>query len=120
MKSEPETLVGLYDDSTQLKTVESVFELYDTNLDGVLDVDEISALLDALHYEVDQAYIDDVVGSFGRPGDGLVGIQQFPALWEHLDGEPLQPALADEEPGPPQGDPPLSAQDAALLTGTSV
>jgi len=106
--------------STQLKTVESVFELYDTNLDGVLDVDEISALLDALHYEVDQAYIDDVVGSFGRPGDGLVGIQQFPALWEHLDGEPLQPALADEEPGPPQGDPPLSAQDAALLTGTSV
>ena len=74
-----------------MRTARYVFDIYDSDGNGGLDASEIAAMLDGLDFEFDQAYIDEIVQQFGRPVDGMVGIDEFPALWDILGGEPLQP-----------------------------
>ena len=74
------------------RTTRSVFELYDTNGDGVLDRDEVTAMIDAIGYEVDSSYVGELMEIFGKfdtDSDGTIDLTEFPRLWEHMGGDPL-------------------------------
>ena len=80
------------------QTAQSVFRKYDTNGDGVLDQDEVAAMMDDLDMEAEDSYVDGVLDVFGRfdtDGGGSIGLNEFPALWTHLGGAPLQDASMD-------------------------
>jgi hypothetical protein len=69
------------------QTAAALFNKYDTNGDGVLDKDEVRAMMDDVGYEADEDYIDgmvDVFGKFDKDGGGSIGMSEFPALWKHL------------------------------------
>ena len=88
-----------------------VFDKYDRNRDGVLDADEVTAMIDDIGYEVDPSYVGGVMRIFGRfdiDGGGTIDMSEFPALWEHLGGPPL----AAEAP-PPAAALPAAAPSAA-------
>ena len=48
------------------ETAAQVFNKYDRNRDGVLDADEVTAMIDDIGYEVDPSYVGGVMGIFGR------------------------------------------------------
>eukprot|EP01048_Picozoa_sp_COSAG05_P030153 COSAG05_NODE_10321_length_571_cov_1.828390_1_plen_111_part_00 len=47
------------------QTARAVFDKYDTNRDGVLDQDEVAAMIDSIGYEVDASYVGGVMEIFG-------------------------------------------------------
>ena len=86
------------------ETAAQVFNKYDRNRDGVLDADEVTAMIDDIGYEVDPSYVGGVMGIFGRfdiDGGGTIDMSEFPALWEHLGGPPLAAEAATIEAPPP-------------------
>ena len=99
------------------RTTRSVFELYDTNGDGVLDRDEVTAMIDAIGYEVDSSYVGGVLEIFGKfdtDSDGTIDLTEFPRLWEHLGGDPL--AVEDDK----AVSTPLSGPRSTMQTSRSV
>ena len=72
------------------QTARAVFDKYDTNRDGVLDQDEVAAMIDSIGYEVDASYVGGVMEIFGKfdtDHNGTIEMAEFPQLWEHLGGE---------------------------------
>ena len=75
--------------------MQDTFNRYDTNRDGVLDSNEIQAMIDDIGYEVDAQYVGGVMGIFGKfdaDGNGKIDVGEFEALWNHLGGSPLAPS----------------------------
>jgi Ca2+-binding EF-hand superfamily protein len=69
------------------QTAAALFNKYDTNRDGLLDMDEVRALMDDVGYDVDEDYLEGVHKVFGRfdtDQGGTIGLSEFPALWKHL------------------------------------
>ena len=55
-----------------------VFRRYDINGDGVLDSTEIASMVEALGFDADQNYVEDIMGKFGRfdrNADGVVQVK---------------------------------------------
>ena len=75
-----------------MQSARAVFDKYDTNRDGVLDQDEVAAMIDSIGYEVDASYVGGVMEIFGKfdtDHNGTIELAEFPQLWEHLGGEAL-------------------------------
>ena len=98
MSQSPVAALPLKSGDGDTRTTRSVFELYDTNGDGVLDRDEVTAMIDAIGYEVDSSYVGELMEIFGnfdadsiipKLRDGTIDLAEFPRLWEHLGGDPL-------------------------------
>ena len=65
------------------QTAAAVFAQYDTNSDGVLDADEVSAMIDAFGYKVDASYVGGVMEIFGKfdtDSNGTIDASEFPRL----------------------------------------
>eukprot|EP01048_Picozoa_sp_COSAG05_P014864 COSAG05_NODE_1725_length_4206_cov_2.026784_4_plen_191_part_00 len=86
-----------YDESTssrlvspaRQKTVSATFQQYDTNNDGVLDEMEVSAMMNAVGFEVDGDYVKGVMNIFGKFDadiDGGIDVTEFGKLWAYLGG----------------------------------
>ena len=70
--------------------LEELFRKYDTNGDGVLDMEEVAAMIDDIGYDVDQNYIAgtvEIFGQFDADGNGTISLDEFEALWAHLGQE---------------------------------
>jgi Ca2+-binding EF-hand superfamily protein len=96
---------------SRFATVNDMFDRYDTNKDGHLDVQEVKALVESVGYQVDRGQLMDAMSMFKQfdtDHDGAIKVGEFPALWQHLGFRPL---AADSE------SPPTVALSFAKLRG---
>ena len=103
--------------SSAMQSARAVFDKYDTNRDGVLDQDEVAAMIDSIGYEVDASYVGGVMEIFGKfdtDRNGTIELAEFPQLWEHLGGE----ALVMEQEAIPESLPVVSK--AATIDGSKL
>ena len=74
------------------------FERYDSDQDGVLNNDEVRAMMESLGYKTSTEYIDGVMETFATirdDGSTAVEFEVFEELWNHLGGgEFTQPLFA--------------------------
>lgn len=93
--------------------VVAVFNKYNRNGDGMLDLEEIKILLNDAHFEVDDQYVHGIAGMFGEwDTDGSGGIQlgEFRQLWDQLDlGSMLREAMDDADDGEDEPPPQIKA-----------
>lgn len=71
------------------------FDKFDLNKDGVLDMDEVKAMMGVLGYKTSDDYVAqtmDLFGDYDADGDGMVQIEEFEALWKHLGGDQVSAA----------------------------
>ena len=71
-------------------SLEELFRKYDANGDGVLDMEEVAAMIDDIGYDVDHNYIAgtvEIFGQFDADGNGMISLDEFAALWAHLGQE---------------------------------
>ena len=60
---------------------------FDMNNDKRLSLFEVRQMMVSLGYNTTANYVDQLVntlGSFDKDGNGVIGWDEFPALWEHL------------------------------------
>ena len=65
----------------------AAFNKYNTNSDGLLDLPELTLLLEDANYAVDADYIDGLAGMFGQwdaDGSGGIELGEFRSLWVQL------------------------------------
>ena len=70
--------------------LQELFRKYDANGDGVLDMEEVAAMIDDIGYDVDHNYIAgtvEIFGQFDADGNGMISLDEFAALWAHLGQE---------------------------------
>jgi Ca2+-binding EF-hand superfamily protein len=99
------------------RTARQVFERYDTNGDGVLDQNEVSAMIDDIGYQVDDSYVGrvmDIFGRFDQDRNGTIDADEFVQLWKHLGGEPFV-----VEPAPAPAPAPASSFNSSPLQPSS-
>ena len=81
--------------STELR---STFEKYDTDNDGVLNEQEVLAMMTDLQFEVDGSYLKGVLETFGRfdtDGSGGIEFDEFTELHRHLNSGGEEEAEAE-------------------------
>ena len=79
-----------------------MFARFDTNQDGVLDTEEVHAMMEQVGFAVDDAYVRNMMEMFGRSdtnGNGVLERSEFASLWEQL-GSPSVEGLASPSPSP--------------------
>jgi Ca2+-binding EF-hand superfamily protein len=88
-----------------VQTTEGVFEIFDANKGGYLDQQEVTVMIDALGFVVDDAFVGQAMAHFGTYNfdynTGILTKEQFPAMFRHL----LSLKAVDEqeqEPDPEQ------------------
>ena len=90
-----------------------MFARFDTNQDGVLDTEEVHAMMEQVGFAVDDAYVRNMMEMFGRSdtnGNGVLERSEFASLWEQL-GSPSVEGLAEAAPAVPSS--PMPASPAA-------
>ena len=68
--------------------VAAVFRRFNTNGDGMLDLEEVRHMLDAAGYTADSDYVQGLAENFGRydaDGSGGIELAEFRLLWAQLD-----------------------------------
>ena len=82
--------------------LDDIFARFDRDGDGVLDQDEVQAMLDSQGFDVDADYVGGMIEMFGRydeDGGGTIDIAEFAPLWEKIQAAAPEPALtADDVP----------------------
>ena len=80
------------------REVTAVFERFNTNGDGMLDMKEVRAMLEAAGFEADSEYVVGLANMFGtydRDGSGGIELGEFSTMYEQLGlGERLAAAAA--------------------------
>ena len=77
--------------------LQATFDRFDTNGDGVLDADEVGAMMRELGYKTTDDYVSqtmELFGEFDTDGDHNIAPEEFGALWEHLGGGAISGAGA--------------------------
>ena len=67
--------------------VAAAFNMYNRNGDGLLDLNELSVLLEDANYVVDASYVDGLASMFGQwdaDGSGGIELDEFRTLWAQL------------------------------------
>ena len=73
---------------TEDDEVAAVFRRFNTNGDGMLDMEEVRHMLDAAGYAADSEYVQGLADSFGRydaDGSGGIELAEFRQLWAQMD-----------------------------------
>eukprot|EP01045_Picozoa_sp_COSAG04_P040849 COSAG04_NODE_12131_length_668_cov_1.485062_1_plen_82_part_00 len=68
--------------------VAAVFRRFNTNGDGMLDLEEVRHMLDAAGYAADSDYVQGLAENFGRydaDGSGGIELAEFRLLFAQLD-----------------------------------
>jgi hypothetical protein len=63
----------------------AAFARFDADCDGVLNFDEVTAMMTSLGYKVERGYVEGILDNFGN-GEAVSG-EDFPGLWQHFGGE---------------------------------
>ena len=70
-------LLNFSNNSTEELNVRNAFREFDTNGNGVLSADELTALLARLEISVERRYIQAILAKFDRNGNGVVEFDEF-------------------------------------------
>ena len=96
--------------------VAAAFAKYNRNGDGMLDLQEIDALLEDAKFDVDASYVNGLAGMFGKwdaDGSGGIELAEFRELWAQLDlGGMLRAAKAAAAAAPAGANYPIASQPA--------
>ena len=101
--------------------LQSYFDRFDINKDGILDESEVKGMMVALGYKTTDDYVQQTMqlfASFDQDGDGMIQLQEFEPLWKHLGGDEILGRAGDEMPKAKTSDPLYARFTSFDLTGT--
>ena len=101
--------------------LDDIFARFDRDGDGVLDQDEVQAMLDSQGFDVDADYVGGMIEMFGRydeDGGGTIDIAEFAPLWEKIQAAAPEPWTPGDPAVPRADDVPADAA-AAAASGAS-
>ena len=96
-----------------------MFARFDTNQDGVLDTEEVHAMMEQVGFAVDDAYVRNMMEMFGRSdtnGNGVLERSEFASLWEQLGSPSVEGLLPASMPPVPSEAKPSSIQAVARVS----
>jgi len=70
-------LLDFSNNSTEELVIRNAFREFDTNGNGVLSADEMTAMLARLEIAVDRRYVQALLAKFDRNGNGVVEFDEF-------------------------------------------
>ena len=70
-------LLDFSNQGTEEMVLKNVFREFDTNESGVLEADELQAMLVKLQISVDRRYISALLKKFDRNGNGVIEFEEF-------------------------------------------
>lgn len=70
-------LLDFSNNSTEELVLHNIFREFDTNGNGVLSVDELTAMLAKLEISVERKYVSALLGKFDKNGNGVIEFDEF-------------------------------------------
>ena len=70
-------LLDFSNNSTEELVLHNIFREFDTNGNGVLSVDELTAMLAKLEISVERKYVSALLAKFDKNGNGVIEFDEF-------------------------------------------
>jgi Ca2+-binding EF-hand superfamily protein len=103
------------------RDLQKTFDSFDINKDGILDEAEVKGMMLKLGYKTTDDYVQQTMqlfASFDQDDDGLIQLEEFEPLWDHLGGDQIFSTPHAEVPEAVTSDPMYERFASFDLTGT--